>query len=234
MNIVTSNLADELVGCQLTVSERFPILCEIVKKTETLQVRAIAVLFADESWKESHGTWTAFCRSEFQWDDSYASRMKRAAKMVIDGTSITTEAQARALASVPQEKRNEILDKCRDENGSEPSASQIVEKHSEFHDDASESLSFEIEEAQAEIDQCIFDMRSLLKKIKAINPHKTGRWINMSHLIADLKSAAEALKHARPHGPCDEHVVGDQKCICAGNGWLPKHVLDRPRGGFPK
>lgn len=230
MSQITS-IVNEVVGSSMSVEERFPVLCEIVKKTENLQVRALAILYADESWKDTHGTWTAFCRSEFGWDDSYASRMKKAAEMVLGGVTIVNESQARALASVLPEMRNEVLEKARKTAGREPSAAQIsmAERDIDGDDrDDGEPRPVDMKPAQSDIDECLSDLRAVLKKIKSM-PGSSSRWINMPHLIADMKSAAEALKHARPHGPCDEWGKHDENCLCGGTGWLPKHVLERPR-----
>lgn len=225
-----TNIVAEVVGHELSVEERLPVLCEIVKKTEALQVRALAVLYADEAWKGGYGSWTDFCRREFGWDDSYASRMRKAAQMLLDGTPVSTEAQARALSSVPPEKRSEVLEAAREKRGSEPSASDIRSVAEKF---GPESVNAEndMDEAKAEIDGCISALRDVLKRIKSLDPKGAGRWVNMPHLIADLKSAAEALKHARPHGECDEWGQHGDNCLCGGTKWLPKHVLERPKKG---
>lgn len=226
-----NSFIQEIDAANYTPDERYPILCEIVKKTEHLQVRALAVLYADRLWIEEHGTWTAFCRSCFGWDDSYASRMKKAAEMVIGGTPVSTEAQARALSSVPAEQRNEVLAIARREKiGSEPSASDIRSVAEKFGPESVNSED-DMDEAKAEIDGCISALRDVLKRIKALDPKGAGRWVNMPHLIADLKSAAEALKHARPHGECDEWGAHGDNCLCGGTKWLPKHVLERPKKG---
>lgn len=227
MSTELTKIAVEVIGDEMTVQERLPVLCEIVRKTEHLQVRAVAVLYSDREWENTHDTWTNFCRHEFNWDDSYASRMKKAAEMIIGGTTITNESQARALASVAPDKREEVLTKARDKAGSEPSATQIsaVIKEEQSDGDEPDGMS----DAQDEIDNCISDLRAVLKRIKAIDAKRVGRWINMAHLVADLKSAADTLKHARPHAACDEWGKHDENCLCGGNGWLPKHVLERPK-----
>lgn len=225
-----NTLIQEVDAANYTPDERYPILCEIVKKTEHLQVRALAVLYADRLWVEEHGTWTAFCRSAFGWDDSYASRMKKAAEMVLDGTPVSTEAQARALASVPSDRRAEVLERAREEKGSEPSASEI-RSVAEKLGPADADSDPDIDVAKDAIDDCLSDLRAVLKKIKALDPNGAGRWINLPHVVADLKNAAEALKHARPHGECDEWGSHGPKCLCGGTKWLPKHVLERPKQG---
>lgn len=226
-------IADEIVGSGLSPTERLPVLCEIVRKTESLQVRAIAVLLADKEYENSHGNWTSFCRSEFGWDDSYASRMRKAASMVLEGSSITTEAQARVLSKVDPEMREDILEKAREKSsGAEPSASMIASVIASSDDDEesgdSESKSRMLTD-QKEIDEIVAAMRDVLRKIKDLPKTGSGRWINMPHLVTDLKNAANALKHGRPHGPCDEWGPHDDKCLCGGSGWLPKHVLERPK-----
>lgn len=227
MNAMT--IADEIVGSGLSPTERLPVLCEIVRKTESLQVRAIAVLLADGEYETSHGNWTSFCRSEFGWDDSYASRMRKAASMVLDGSTITTEAQARVLSKVDPERREEILEKAREKSaGAEPSASVIASVIADDDDD-SEADDSRMLTDQKEIDAIISAMRDVLKKIKELPKNGSGRWINMPHIVADLKNAANALKHGRPHGPCDEWGGHGEKCLCGGTGWLPKHVLERPK-----
>lgn len=224
-----STMAIDVVGKDLDPSERLPILCEIVRKTEHLQVRAIAILFADESWKPA-GSWSAFCKSEFGWDDSYASRMKKAAQMVLSGVTITNESQARALSSVDPDDRNDVLEKARSAFGAEPSSSQIQKSIMGIDDgDEDDQKLDECESAQDEIDCILNDMRSLLKRIKALPKNGAGKWINMSHVIADMKTAADSIKHGRPHGPCDEDGPHDRNCLCGGLMWLPKNVLDRPK-----
>ena len=216
-----TKIAAEVVGNEMTTAERLPVLCEIVRKTEHLQVRAIAVLYADCEWENTHETWTTFCRHEFKWDDSYASRMKKAAQMII-------ESQARALATVSPDKREDVLGKARDKAGSEPSATQISAVIKAEPAEGS-ALTDGMTEAQDEIDDCISDLRTVLKRIKALDPKNVGRWINLAHLIADMKSAADTLKHARPHAACDELGNHDASCLCGGNNWLPKHVIERPK-----
>jgi hypothetical protein len=223
-----AQLINEVDASNYTPDERYPILCEIVKKTEHLQVRALAVLYADRLWVEEHGTWTAFCRSAFGWDDSYASRMKKAAEMVIEGTPVSNEAQARALSSVPPEKRREVLEKAREESGSEPSASDIRSVVEKFGPEKVNAEA-DMQDAQDDIDSCLADLRAVLKRIKSLDPKKSGRWINLPHVVADLKNAAEALKHARPHGECDEWGTHGSSCLCGGTKWLPKSILDRPK-----
>jgi hypothetical protein len=222
-------IAEEIVGGDLTPKERLPVLCEIVRKTESLQVRAISVLLADEEYVQTHGNWTSFCRAEFGWDDSYASRMKKAASMVLDGSTITTEAQARVLSKIDPDKREEILEKAREKTaGSEPSASVIASVIAESDEEDAPHNSRMLTD-QKEIDAVIAAMRDVLRKIKDLPKNGSGRWINMPHLVADLKNAANALKHGRPHGECDEWGKHDENCLCGGTGWLPKHVLERPK-----
>ena len=222
-------LADEIVGTSLTPSERLPVLCEIVRKTESLQVRAIAVLIADNQFEQTHGNWSAFCRSEFGWDDSYASRMRKAASMVLAGSTITTEAQARILSKIDPEQREQILERAREKVDGEPSASVIASVIAEEGDDDESPHATRMLNDQKEIDAVIVAMRDVLRRIKDLPKNGSGRWINMPHLIADLKNAANALKHGRPHGPCDEWSKHDENCLCGGSGWLPKHVLERPK-----
>lgn len=221
-------IADAIIGESLTPAERTPVLCEIVRKAESLQVRAVAVLFADGVYKEKHGSWSAFCRSEFGWDDSYASRMCTAARMVLQGTPITTEAQARVLSKADPDEREEILEKAREESGgSEPTAAKIGEviaSRSSSGEDDTDML-----DDQRQIDEIVSALRAVLNMAKGLDPRGAGRWLNMPHFVADLKNAANALKHARPHGPCDggKH---DSHCLCGGSGWLPRAVLERPKG----
>ena len=223
-----TTMAIDVLGQDMPTEDRLPILCEIIRKTEHLQVRAIAVLYADKSWK-SRGSWSAFCKSEFGWDDSYASRMKKAGLMVLSGVTITNESQARALATIDPDDRNDVLEKAREQFGGEPSASQIqaVDRGEDNEDDGS-SLD-EVESAKDEIDCILNDMRAILKRIKSLPKNGAGKWINMSHVIADMKTAADSIKHGRPHGPCDEDGPHDHNCLCGGLGWLPKNVIDRPK-----
>ena len=216
----------EIVGADMTVEERIPVLCEIVRKTEHLQVRAVALLWADEAWKP-HGSWTAFCRSEFGWDDSYASRIKKAAEMILDGTTITNEAQARALSTVPKEKRNDIMKAARDALGCEPSASQITRLADAEEDKAPKVC--HLKDDQEDIDEIIKDLNDIMKRVKLLPVNAAGKWINLPHITSDIKNAVDALKHSRPHGACDEGPVHDEHCICGGTGWLPKSVLARAK-----
>lgn len=233
MSSITT-IATEVVGGAMTPEERLPVLCEIVRKTESLQVRAIAVLYADKEYERTHGNWTAFCRMEFGWDDSYASRMKKAAEMVLDGVTITNESQARALATVEPKRRNEVLEKARDKFGKEPSGSQ-VSITADAHDAVEEEYAqTSMKNAQDAIDEVVGMLRDALKAAKALRSDSAGRWINLPHLVTDLKNAAEALKRARPHGPCDEWGKHDANCLCGGTGWLPKHVLERPKAEGPR
>jgi hypothetical protein len=222
-------IADEIVGESLAPAERTPVLCEIVRKAESLQVRAVAVLYADGLFRETHGSWSAFCKSEFGWDDSYASRMASAARMILEGTSITTEAQARVLSKVDPDEREEVLEKAREKSGgSEPSASVISEVISSSKSDAVDT---DMLDDQRQVDEVIAALRAALNMAKALDPRGPGRWLNMPHFVSDLKNAANALKHARPHGPCDDgDGKHDKHCLCGGSGWLPKHVLERPKG----
>ena len=221
-------IADEIVGETLTPAERAPVLCEIVRKAESLQVRAVAVLFSDGVYKEKHGSWSAFCRAEFGWDDSYASRMCAAARMVLEGTPITTEAQARVLAKVDPDDRDEILEKAREESGgSEPTAAKIGEVIAGRAAPATGATG--MLDDQRKVDEIVSALRSVLTMAKDLDPRGAGRWLNMPHFVADLKNAANALKHARPHGACDGGTH-DAHCLCGGSGWLPKAVLERPKG----
>lgn len=224
-----ATIATEIVGADMTANERLPVLCEIVRKTEHLQVRALAVLYADGEYEKTHGNWTAFCRSEFGWDDSYASRMRKAAEMVLGGVSITNEAQARALAKVEPTRRNEVLEEARSKFGREPSGSQVsitADAHAAVEE---EYAATSMKNAQDAIDEVVAMLRAALKAAKELRQDSAGRWLNLPHVVADLKNAAESLKHARPHGPCDEWGKHDENCLCGGTGWLPKHVLERPK-----
>lgn len=224
-----------LVPSNLTVAERQPILLEIIRKAEHLQIRAVAVLYADAQWKEDKGTWTGFCRSQFGWDDSYASRMKHAAQMVIEGSTITTEAQARALTAVEPSQRSAVLDAAREKSGREPTASDISREASVSDEDGVLSSStcqaagVTMDDAANSIDDLVGRLRTVLRDAKALAKDGAGRWVNLPHLITDLKNAADALKHARPYGDCDEGGEHDANCLCGGTGWLPQHVLERPR-----
>ena len=207
----------------MSPQQRAPILCEIIRKTEHLQIRAVAQLLSDAAYE---GSWSSFCKAEFGWDDSYASRMRSAAKMFLDGTPITTEAQARVLASVEPERRAEVMQRAREETGgSEPTASDIRSVIQEA-DEAEDSLMLTDRKLFEEI---IGDLRSAMKRVKALPIKGAARWLNIAHLTADIKNAANELKSASPHGPCDEWGKHDENCLCGGSGWLPKKVLERPK-----
>ena len=211
------------IPSDMTPAQRAPMLCEIIRKTEHLQIRAVAQLLSDGAYE---GSWSSFCKAEFGWDDSYASRMRSAARMFLDGTPITTEAQARVLASVEPEKRTEVIERAREANGGvEPSASDI--RHAIGEED--ESCDSSMEADKAEIEAVLADLRSAMKKAKALAIKGAGRWLNHQHLMADIRNAANELKHAAPHGPCDEWGPHNENCLCGGSGWLPKHVLERPK-----
>lgn len=211
------------IPSDMTPSQRTPVLCEIIRKTEHLQIRAVAQLLSDAAYE---GSWSSFCKCEFGWDDSYASRMRSAAKMFLDGTPITTEAQARVLSSVEPEKRAEVIERAREANGGvEPSASDIRAVIGEDDEEEGSTMAAD----KAAIESVLADLRSAMKKAKALPIKGAGRWLNQQHLMADIKNAASELKHAAPHGPCDEWGPHNENCLCGGSGWLPKHVLERPK-----
>lgn len=229
-----ATIATEIVGSDMTADERLPVLCEIVRKTEHLQVRALAVLYADGEFEKSHGNWTAFCRAEFGWDDSYASRMRKAAEMVLGGVAITNESQARALAKVEPGRRNEVMEKARERFGREPSGTQVSVVADSHDAIEAEYADASMRNAQDAVDEVVAMLRAALKAAKALPKDGAGRWINLPHVVTDLKNAAEAMKRARPHGPCDEWGKHDENCLCGGTGWLPKHVLERPKTENPR
>lgn len=225
----TIQIAAEIVSPDLSPSDRFVVLIEIVKKTENLQVRAIAVLYADRVWEVS-GNWTKFCRDTFGWDDSYASRMKRASEMILSGSTVTTESQARVLAQIPDAiKREEVLARARESVGREPSNGDIADVIDELQSESGVEQLDALKNDQYRIDVVVELLREALREVKRLPTQGAGRWVNTPHIIADLKNAANALKHARPHGDCDEGGEHDVNCLCGGSKWLPQHVLERPR-----
>lgn len=77
--------------------------------------QALAKIRDGKTYRATHKTFEAYCRERWGWGSDYSNKLISAALVVsgldtIVAKNITTESQARALASVPPAQRQEVLE----------------------------------------------------------------------------------------------------------------------------
>jgi hypothetical protein len=192
---------------------------------------ALMTIREGKLYREEHKTFQAYCHSRWGFDDSRARQLIAAAKVTETVTNVTlsSEAVAREVNKVPEEKRQEVVEKATEKADGKPiTARAIKEAAAEIVEpDEPDTVEDWMAAANSELDELARRITSLIKDAEAINnPHlssaKHGR---LSTLTAQLRSAAGTLRAAKGAGVCT-YCDGKGCTHCLKTGWLTKTALE--------
>ncbi len=93
---------------------------------------ALAKIRDGRLYRESHDTFESYCRDRWGFTKSYANYMVSSAEAVKSlspqtATIVATESQARELAKVPKERREEVIQRAQEATGGKITATAIQE-----------------------------------------------------------------------------------------------------------
>lgn len=219
---------------ELTYAEetRFDVLKSRIKKglNTAFQVGLALMEIRDlKLYRVDFDSFEAFCKKEYEIERAHAYRLIEASeiKMSPIGDKIENEAQARALAHVPLEEREEVMDKV--EKGGkvtaaaikEAAAKKVIELDKEGHPIPEEILEdWRRAESFSEVIRKVSEVRVALAK--GLEDQDVVFAEVKNGTLADLHAIYTALKCVVPHAVCTScQGRNRKKCsLCKGRGFI--------------
>ena len=215
----------------LEVTEDFASLHTVVKDgIETfLQVGVALGKIRDGKLYKSAGfkTFREYSEKEFNFSDRRARQMIDAAR-VGETYQVENERVARAIAHVPQEKRDEVVKRA-SERQDVLTSSLISDMHEELvrEDTPPPEPADRVEIPSAsDFDAAREHIVAAGKIIASLSKEKRGSFLPMTHLKADLKNAFSTIAKSVPTHRCYSCQGGGCK-VCNELGWITTEMWDR-------
>lgn len=177
----------------------------------------------------THTNFADYILKRFGWTDRHARRLMSAAETDESVRShgaegqpkLTSERQARALAKVPAEKREEVLADA----GDTPTAKSIEKAAAKSADPGWKPKVAHAMGEAIEFSRLMAEITGIGKRILAIEESLLGAHCTPQIRI-DLRNAWRALKFARPYGPCG--YCNQRGCkTCKGQGWWTESIASQ-------
>ena len=167
----------------------------------------------------------SYAREEFEFSRAYAYRLIEAADL---GTKfdLPNERVARAVKKVPEELRQEVVDKAKSRQA-DLTHSIIEDMHEEVvRQTAPQVEVLDTPPGAAEFEEIQQLIAELGKKMAALSKSPAGTFMPMTHLNADLKNVWGGIKLSVPTHKC--YLCSGEGCdICNGLGWVTQDMWDR-------
>lgn len=194
---------------------------------------ALAVIrenFSQWGLKAKFKSFESYCKEKWSITSRRAGQLIASAKVVESakvGTIVpTSEGQARELAKVPEEDREEVMEEASEAAGGKPTAKDIkkaaVAKYKNAVAPAKRKTPVEIAKGQEhQLTGLQKEIQKFRKTCLALSEEPIGRFLHQQSIDTDLRNVWVALKFARPFAPCP-YCSGDGCKVCLESGWLPK------------
>lgn len=193
--------------------------------------QALARIQEERLYRVTHGTFELYCEERWGFTARRARQYVRAFEVTETAKrnncahlAIENEGQARALASVPEERREEVLKKA--SGNGKPTAKKIKEAaESIFEDDEESEPEWTVEGAER-FEVALNLLKQLKKTLNEIVEASAGFFVlpERQRMEADIRNLRTAFKTLRPSGECS-YCKGKGKyrgktCDgCKGQGW---------------
>jgi hypothetical protein len=229
----------ETMGTELTTTEA-KRLSELEKRIKQGlgDARFCLLAIRDEKlYQTKFKSFEAYCKETWDISRSRAYQLIEAAEVAKDlstnGRQITSERQARELARVPQEKREEVFDKAAS-NG-KPTAAAIRAAAEEVLDEPEEEDEWPVVEASPEdrMAEWNAEVDKFARSITELAKHTPlGGWWdeNQANIVKQqLKSAAGSARQAKCDNICPK-CKGEGCKWCKQTGFMPKRSYEMAGG----
>ena len=194
---------------------------------------ALATIRAEKLYRTEYKTFEEFCKAEYDIVPTHAYRLIEAAniKKSPNGSQVTCERQARALAAVPEEKRGEVLAKAG--AGGKVTARSIERAAGPVIDVDSTGVPIPsgILEDWNRADEIGRELTGLVSKVKCKVEEGLASddpiWTALTNVtVVDLKNAFTGLGELKPHGVCPVCQARQRKgCrLCKGRGFVSERL----------
>ena len=214
----------------LEVKEDFDALHTVVKEgMETfLEVGVALGKIRDGKLYKNAGfkTFREYAEKEFNFSDRRARQMIDAAR-VGETYQVENERVARAIAHVPQAKRDEVVKRA-SERQEVLTSSIISDMHEELVREETPPKPVDRVEVPsvADFDTAREHIVAAGKIIASLSKEKRGSFLPMTHLKADLKNAFDTIAKSVPTHRCFACQGGGCK-VCNELGWITTEMWDR-------
>jgi hypothetical protein len=207
---------------------------------------ALAAIRNERLYRATHKTFEAFCKEKWGYNSSRARQLIAAsttAESVTTGNTLPNERVARELATVPEEKRDTVLEWAEEKAGDKPVTAaairaaakevaqaepedEIPEPDEPFKDGAGNLIPdnlADIFHQRTLFDEPISLIRKAKLRCRPLGEHPVGTFFSSEAAFERLSKAEKALREARPHAVCKEcGGKGDPCSFCLGAGWTTK------------
>jgi hypothetical protein len=196
-------------------------------------------IYDNELFLCKHASWEEFCKETYKFGTARARQLMAAWKVTgtIGSESITNERQARAIADVPEDQREQVIEVAKAE-GKVTSGSIARAAKKVVADPAEPTPAIELDcegyplpedtlerwGKRNQIKELMQQVSNIKSAVKAAFEAKEwiGNNINLQSLSADLSQAYSTLKHCMPYAVCTScSGIRSNKCtFCKGTGLL--------------
>ena len=174
---------------------------------------------------KGYSDFQTYAKEEFDFGKAHTYRLIEAAKI---GTEfdLPNERVARAVKSVPEEIRQEVVDRAK-ERQEDLTHSVIEDMHEEVvRRSQPETEVLDTPPGAAEFEELQQLIKEVGQKMNALAATPAGSFMGMTHLTADLKQVWNGIKLSVPTHKC--YLCGGEGCdVCNGLGWVTRDMWDR-------
>jgi len=199
---------------------------------------ALACIRNERLYRATHKTFEAFCKEKWGYNSSRARQLIAAtetAKSVTTGNTLPNERVARELGTIPEEKREAVLEWAEEKAGDKPVTTKIIreaiaevaEAEPEDDDEIPDTTTDRMNAANKVLEAFARSITALVAEAEQIdNAHLTDdRNGRLETLKAQLKSAAGTVRSAKGAGVCT-YCDGAGCKHCLKTGWLTKTAME--------
>tara|TARA_R100000458_G_C8275771_1_gene250933 strand:+ start:2227 stop:2898 length:672 start_codon:yes stop_codon:yes gene_type:complete len=179
-----------------------------------------------------YDTFADYCVEEFDISPRQARRLMLTAP-VKEQYGIESERAAEKLLQVPEDLREEVVDRAKTRMGGTVTAPMIEDMHDEIVAE-NERLDDDGTQPQPKLDM-FDDLRTLLvsagKKLNALHESRAGAHIRLTNVRPNLLNALKYIEAKRPEHVC--YACHGRGCkVCKDTGWITNEILDNRPEGF--
>lgn len=188
---------------------------------------ALATIREKKLYRAAHPTFEAYCKERWGFTSSRARQLVAAAEVVKEFPQVTNERQARVVVSVPEDKREEVVQIAVEIAGSnKPSANDFEQARERVIPAKTTTGPTTTTAGNANFEDARTSFSTVSKQLALVNemievlmesPH--AAFLVAGEVRADLKNLRNMVKFAQPHSACPKCKA--KGCdVCRQQGWV--------------
>ena len=181
---------------------------------------ALASIREKKLYRAEHDTFEAYCKQRWGFSSSRARQLVAAAEVVKEFPQVSNERQARVVASVPEEQREEVVSAAAEIAGNEkPSSADYEQARKRVANKSVTAGNEKLEDAKSSFAAMSKELALVNEMFETLLDSPHAAFLVAGEVRADLKNLRQQVKFAAPHGVCPE-CNGKGCDTCRQQGWV--------------